>query len=365
MNRGRTAGIAGLIAGAVAAGAAGGFALERRAVGRVRDRPDPEAREPFGRLHSRGRTVLADDGVPLHVEEAGDPNASLTVVFVHGFCLSMDCWHYQRRDLTDVGHLVFYDQRSHGGSGRSPREHATIDQLGHDLYSVLQATAPRGPVILVGHSMGGMTIMALADQRPDLFGDRILGVALISTSTGKLGETLLGMPAFLGRAVTPIVPGLAQRANRHASLIERGRQRTSDLSFMLTRRVAFGPDAPPSLVAFLEQMMAGTPIEVMTEFFSTFIDHDKLKALDVLRGVDTLVIVGDRDVLTPADHSRVIAGALADAELVLLQGAGHMVIMERPGLVNVRLRGLARRALRQQRSQTCSTGTLRHPPASA
>ena len=121
------AGLLGAVLTAVAAGVAAGVAIENRAVGRVRSRPDPEAREPFGALHTAGRTVLADDGVPLHVEIDGDPDAELTIVFVHGFTLSMDCWHYQRRDLgghdraagPPAGRLVFYDQRSHGSSGRA------------------------------------------------------------------------------------------------------------------------------------------------------------------------------------------------------------------------------------------------------
>jgi len=63
----------------------------------------------------------------------------------------MDCWHFQRRDLGRLGRLVFYDQRSHGASGRSPREHSTIDQLGADLFAVLRTVAPDGPIVLVGH----------------------------------------------------------------------------------------------------------------------------------------------------------------------------------------------------------------------
>ena len=47
---------------------------------------------------------------------------------------------------------------------------------------------PEGPIVLVGHSMGGMTIMALADAHPELFGDQVLGVALLSTSAGEVGS---------------------------------------------------------------------------------------------------------------------------------------------------------------------------------
>ena len=94
-------------------------------------------------------------------------------MFVHGYTQEMAVWHYQRKALAadNPGRLVFYDQRSHGRSGRGAPERSTIDQLGRDLRVVLDEVAPTGPVVLVGHSMGGMTIMALADAWPELFGD--------------------------------------------------------------------------------------------------------------------------------------------------------------------------------------------------
>jgi pimeloyl-ACP methyl ester carboxylesterase len=339
---------AGIVAGAAAlaaAGIAGGVTAQRRVVGRARNAPDPYVDEPFGGLHSVGRTVTADDGVPLHVEIDGDPHADLAVVFVHGFTLSMDCWHFQRRDLADLGRCVFYDQRSHGSSGRGPRRHSTIDQLGRDLFAVLQAVAPTGPLMLVGHSMGGMTVLALADQHPELFGDRVVGVALIGTAAGAFAETVFGIPGVVGRALRPVAPGVIRTANRRAALIEQGRRAGGDVVFMLTRRLSYGDtEIAPSLVAFMERMVAATPIEVMTEFFDTFLSHDKLKALQVLEKVPTLVLCGDRDRITPVHNSELMADALPDAESVVVPGAGHMVMLERPAVVNGALRRLAARA---------------------
>ena len=343
---GRRIGIAAAVAGVAAGAVAAGVAAERRVVGRARSGPDRFADEPFGSLHTGGRTVLADDGVPLHVEIDGDAPADLTVVFVHGFTLSMDCWHFQRRDLRDVGRLVFYDQRSHGASGRSPREHSTVDQLGADLETVLRAVAPDGPLVLVGHSMGGMTILALADRAPELFGDRVVGVGLVGTAAGAFAETIFGIPGVIGRAIRPVAPGVIRVANRRAALLESGRRTGSDLAYLLTRRFAFGGDVPPSLVDFMERMIAHTPVEVMTEYFDTFLSHDKLAALDVLRDIETLVLCGDKDALTPPKNSRVMADALPDAELLLVPGAGHMVILERPAVVNGALRRLVDRARR-------------------
>jgi pimeloyl-ACP methyl ester carboxylesterase len=341
----RKVGIAAAVAAVVAGGVATGVAVERRAVGRARGAPDPFVDEPFGSLHTAGRTVTADDGVRLHVEVDGDASAGLTVVFVHGFTLSMDCWHFQRRELRDLGRLVFYDQRSHGASGRSPREHSTIDQLGRDLGAVIDDVAPEGPLVLVGHSMGGMTVLALADQRPELFGSRVIGVALVGTAAGAFAETIFGIPGVIGRALRPVVPGVIRAANRRASLIEQGRRAGNDLEFMVARRLSYGSDVPPSLVAFMERMVAATPVEVMTEFFDTFLNHDKMKALDNLVGVETSVICGDKDLLTPPKNSHVMAEAMPHAELVVVPGAGHMVMLEQPAVVDDALRRLVSRAV--------------------
>ncbi len=347
-------GIAALATGLVGAAVAGTLAAERRAVGRARQLPDPYVNEPLGARHTRAIPVTATDGVRLHVEAEGDPGAMPTVVFVHGFTLSMECWHFQRRDLTDVGRLVFYDQRSHGASGHSDAEHATIDQLGRDLKSVLDAVVPDGPVVLVGHSMGGMTILALADQHPELFGDRIVGVALLATSSGKLADTLFGLPGWLGRGLRPVVPGVVHLANRRAALLENGRRAGTDLEFLATRYLSYGPDAPPSLVAFMARMIAGTSVEVMTEFFDTFLSHDKLAALDVLRAVPVLICCGERDNLTPVSHSETMAEALPDSELLVIPGAGHMAIIDRHDDVNDALRRLVARAAEDVRSAEAS-----------
>lgn len=342
----RRAGVAAASLAGAAALVGAGVAAERRLVGRARRAADPYVGVRFGDRHTAPVTVVADDGVRLHVEIDGDLSSDLTVVFVHGFTLSMDCWHFQRRDLARDARLVFYDQRSHGASGRSPREHCTIDQLGRDLYAVLEAVAPHGPVVLVGHSMGGMTVLALADSHPELFAERIAGVALVGTAAGAFAETIFGIPGVVGRALRPVAPGVIRAANKRAQLLEQGRKNGNDVAFMLTRRLSYGGNPPPSLVDFMERMIAGTSVEVMTEFFDTFLSHDKLDALRVLDTVETSIVCGDRDMLTPIKNSHVMAAALPGAELLVVPGAGHMVMLERPAVVTGACRRLIARARR-------------------
>ena len=71
-----------------------------------------------------------------------------------------------------------------------------------------------------------------------------------------------------------------------------------------------------------------------------FRSHDKLVALESLRRVSTLVLVGERDAITPARYSQRIAVAVPGADLVVVPNAGHILMLERPGLVNEWLRAM-------------------------
>ncbi len=200
---------------AAGVGAAIGLAAERAAVGRplLPRRESDGPVEDYGGLHHGARVVRASDGTALHVEVdevddfrppgrpsdvRADDRPPLTVVFSHGYALSMDSWHYQRKSLRGVHRLVFWDQRGHGRSGTGPVGSATIDQIGRDLEAVVDAVAPTGPLVLVGHSMGGMTVMSFAEKRPDLFADRVLGVGLVSTSAGGSATSTSASPGSAG-----------------------------------------------------------------------------------------------------------------------------------------------------------------------
>ncbi|MEV0592078.1 alpha/beta fold hydrolase [Nonomuraea cavernae] len=340
----RRVGVAGAIVGAASAGVAAAALAKRLAVGRIRLRPDLEAGEPFGELRGREHTLTTSDGMALHVEVDGPDDAPLTIVFCHGYCLNLESWHYQRRDLRGSHRMVLWDQRSHGRSQRGRADDSTIDRLGDDLAEVIKEFVP-GPCVLVGHSMGGMTIMALADRHPELFGDRIRGVALIATSAGKLAEITLGLPALVSKAVHKVAPTTVSLLGKRGSLVDRTRHAGSDIAFLVTRHMGFGDsrNVSPTLVDFAETMIRATPTEVVADFYPALMNHDKLSALHVLDPVPTAIVVGDKDWLTPPEHSRAIAAALPKARLTEVSGTSHLIQLERPGPVNDALRELIKR----------------------
>ncbi|MFE9255058.1 alpha/beta fold hydrolase [Streptomyces sp. NPDC006879] len=366
----RKAGLAGAAIGVIAAGAAAGVAVERLTVGRgmrMKARLALDASGPYGTLRGTPGKVRAEDGTELYYEvEEADRHAGgaaprkkrlfgrkapapVTVIFSHGYCLSQDSWHFQRAALRGVVRTVHWDQRSHGRSARglaqADGEPVTIDRLGRDLKAVIDAAAPEGPLVLVGHSMGGMTVMALGAQFPELVRDRVAAVALIGTSSGRLGEVTYGLPAAGMDAVRRILPGVLRALGSQAALVERGRQATADLFAGMIKRYSFGSgDVDPAVARFAERLIEATPIDVVAEFYPAFQDHDKAESLGVFASLPVLVLAGDRDVVTPAEHSVLIADLLPDAELVIVPDAGHLVMLEHPEVVTDRLADLLGRA---------------------
>jgi pimeloyl-ACP methyl ester carboxylesterase len=197
---------------------------------------------------------------------------------------------------------------------------------------------PDGHIILVGHSMGGMTIMAFAEQYPEWFGERVTGVVLMSTSAGLIDKTKLGLPSLVARASAPFFPLWGKAAHLGGNSIDRARVVSSDLAWLLTRRYGFGEPKPsPSLVTFVESMNSKTSVETLTKYLHTLYTHNRFPALSALRGVPVLVIVGTKDYLTPVTHSEEILKHLPDAELVKVDNSGHVVMLEKSDEVDAAL----------------------------
>ncbi len=337
---------------AAGAGAALGLAAERVAVGRPLGRRPVHRADadsvPYGAVHGVPRTVTADDGTVLHVE-VDEPEqvtkGTPTVVMSHGYCLTSATWHHQRLALRRTHRVVVWDQRGHGRSERGPRASASIDQLGRDLAAVITQVAPTGPLVLVGHSMGGMTVMSLAANHPDQFRRRVVGVALVATSAGGLSDNDFGLETLGG--LVPRFGGPALRLlSRSPRLVQRGRELGSDLEQLLVRRYSYASDVPEDLVEFTARMIAETRIDVVSDFFPAFNEHDKREALVTLTGIESLVLVGDSDLLTPARHSEEIVHRLPHAEHVVVRDGGHLVMLEHPEVVTPHLRALVDRAAR-------------------
>ena len=360
----RTAGLAALGAGAALAA---GWAAQRRLVARSSPTEEDMARaELLLPPDVEHQDIEMDDGGLIHVVSRG---RGQPVVLLHGVFLNSCIWVHQLADLSDEYRVIAVDLRGHGRSelgadgfglkdpipedpvgdllsvpariehaetpepsakrGRTvgrllrPRRNAppALDRLARDVRQVLASLeVERG--VLVGHSMGGMVaVQAVAGLSTEERHHRLSGLVLTSTTTGPFLElpgwdmfAALGAPAAL-RAVRASV-----RSGRGA--IPKG-----DVRWWASR-LAFGAEAPPAQVRFLESMLADADPRTMEGILEPLA---RVNLTSVLGSVDipALVMVGTHDRLTPPWHSRRLESRLPDARLVELARCGHMPMLER------------------------------------
>ena len=348
--RRRAVGIAAMAA-VTLGGAALGWAGERKALRHSDPATEPEWRELRESLRGDVMRVESFDGTHLHVEVFGRDNKQ-TLVFAHGYAMSHAAWHYQARDLSNDFRVVTYDHRGHAASEEAVSGDYSIEAFGRDLAAVIDATTPDGQtVIAVGHSMGGMTVLSYIDQFPEAVHGRLAGAVLMSTSGS---DVITGGIVSVGVAAARGIGNRASRRafqalGRRASMADLVYSSSSDLSFVLTKLVGLNADASPAHVAFTEQLLLDCPNPVKAAIGPMFTSLDLREAAPLL-SAPTLVLVGERDRLTPPAQARRLVELLPDAELVELAGIGHMAPLEAHAEVTAHIRRFARRLWSAERA---------------
>lgn len=288
------------------------------------------------------------DGTSLVVEHDGPAGAEVsevsevsevTVVLVHGWTQDRRTWDRVAALLPPQIRRVRYDLRGHGESAPPAPGTATIDRLADDLAEVVGAFAPTGRLVLAGHSMGGMTIMALADRHPELVRDRVDGVAFVSTACAGMGRVTLGLPGVAGAAAHRIERRLATALVRY----RRDRLPLGRTAARLGARLLVFGRRPrrADVESVADQLLRAHPASVGA-FQNEISLHDRTTALAVLRRTPGVVMAGTADRLCSTRHARAIADELEAGRLVLCPGAGHMLPQERAREVAQEISALCR-----------------------
>lgn len=297
------------------------------------------------------------DGTQLRVADSGaaDGTGVPTLVLVHGWSQDLRTWDRVVDDLRRTGfagRIVRYDHRGHGGSDAAAEGTATVGRAADDLAALIAERVPEGPLVLAGHSMGGMTLMALAERHPRLVADRVVSVAFVATASDEMDELTLGLPGRRGRLVArgehvliPLTARLGHRAPaRRIGTVGRSREHAPRVRASLlapgVRALVFGRHPRrDDVLSVAEQALAAHPPSVAA-FRASIGEHRRRGSLAALRGIPVVVLVGDHDRLCPQQRARDIAEALPDARIVLLPGAGHMINLERSTEVAAHIAGL-------------------------
>lgn len=289
-----------------------------------------------------GHEFVTRDGTGLLVRGTGPRNAPVTLVLAHAWTQDHTEWDPILPWLPRAARVLRYDHRGHGGSEPAKPGTATVAQLADDLAELVTELAPTGQLVLAGHSMGGMTLMALAERYPELVADRVAGVAFIATSSADLDRITLGLPGAAGRVAIRVDKELGRRLARYG---KESLPVPPALAAPAVRWLAFGTRATRADVrAMAGQFVRAHPASV-AGFRDSISRHDRRAALAALRDKPAVILAGGRDRLTPLPHARTIAQELPSAQFVCYPGAGHELTYERSRSVACRISSLLRPVL--------------------
>lgn len=307
------------------------FSSARRQLARDRGMFGVHGREPGLSGIDREGDVYSD-GIRLRYYEIGPEDADMTVVFVHGFGLAAKSFFRQTDHLRyryPGLRSVLLDLRGHGQSQTVEPGRCSVSGVAEDVLAVLAERVPTGPLILVGHSLGGPVIFNLVRRCTPQLRERIAGLVVVGSSVDPFAEH--GIPQLLDTAlasqaheVAEDVPGLAERLRRTVT-----RNLAPGLAVAVYRR-----PTDYALIEFHAEMFYETPLESYLGFFDDLRDHDELAAGEKLTGIPGYVLLGELDDVTPEDHFERLHRVWPEAWLQVGEAAGHMLPLEAPEIVN-------------------------------
>ncbi len=336
------------VAAAVVGGVVAGYAAERAVLRRARPSLPP-ADAPLGSLEGEIVEVAGPDGLRIVTETYG-PDDAPQAVLVHGWLSTGRIWHEQVAALSDRFRLVTLDLPGHGRTPEPESRRYDLDLMGDALRAAVEEVSRPGPLVLVGHSLGGITVLNAVRRHGDVFDDRLAGVALMSTMSrarvGRGGRDVGYRGAVqlerLARRVTPLL-----RRPAIAGLASRLTPGASDVSYLVTRAMAVGPDASSRVVEFVERLALDSGADVLLGLTEAVFGADEDLGLTALT-VPTVIVVGEEDRVTPPALSRRMVDRCAQAELLELPGVGHATPLEAPAEVNQVIERLVAGAGRQR-----------------
>lgn len=317
----------GAVATAIGGGVIGALGTSRR-----HDAAQHPDRRPGLPRPDDGGKIPGIDGLPLAYASWGDYDAPVSIILTHGYCQQSASWFQQvdqlRAECGPRVRIIVWDQRGHGRSGEPPADTCTLNRTADDLRSIIDTLVPTGKLILIGHSMGGMTTMAFIRRFPQ-YRDRFQGVGLISTAASQLARS--GMPQMMDN---PLVRMVKNTAGAVPVAAEQVRRLITGWLWPAVRGGSFGSGPMAQvMVDFNASMINDTPIPTIVNFFPALYNHDERETVDGLDGIAGVVVCGEEDLMTPLEQSKRIIAAWEGAEFITVPKAGHMVHLQRPEVV--------------------------------
>ena len=286
------------------------------------------------RRSARTGVVDGADGARLHVEHEGAGEGPI-LLFTHGWGLSSRIWAEARRDLGDRFGLAFWDLPGSGRSGRPPAGYS-IEGFAEDLHAVIDHLPPHRPIILVGHSIGGMTVQTFCARHPELLNRRVAAIALMNTTHTNPLRTMLFSGLFT--AMQPLLEAACKLETVISPFtwVMNWQAYLSGTTHLAARLAGFGARPTREQLDRTARLPTKTSPAVQARGNLAMLRWsvtERLGAIDV----PALVFAGGRDLITKDHAGETIAEALPQGRLVRVEDAGHMGPVERAAFYNERL----------------------------
>ncbi|MPY77162.1 MAG: alpha/beta fold hydrolase [Actinophytocola sp.] len=308
-------------------------------------------------------TVRLSDGAALHVIRDGPPDADVTVVLAHGYALDHRCWHYLAADLPAAVEqpiqVVSYDQRGHGSSSAATARTATVEQLGDDLAELIEHVAT-GSVVVVGHSMGGLTALALRERHPALFErtdapPTVAGLVLLATGAGERAAEARAATGLAVESSACRIPAVINRlmwdleSLLGSALVDLVTDRSHKAMVTSMRWSLFGDDPHQDDVLLTLRMIRDHWPKTMALFRTALDDYVRHAQLSLPAGTPVIGVAGERDRLVPQQQVAALLDGIADATTFVLPGTGHLIPLEAPALILPRVTAVVHAVQRRLR----------------
>lgn len=265
----------------------------------------------------------------------GPVDAAVTVVFVHGFTLAAESFYLQvnhlRRNHPQVSCLLL-DLRGHGQTGAVPPSECTVIGLADDVQAVINHCSPNGRIVLVGHSLGGLAVLnavrRMKTEDPELYA-RIDALILAATSIESL--SVQGLPQVLA---SPVADQTMAAVEASPSQTRKVREAAAKFLAPALATAVFNRPTGYDRVEFHAAMIHETPLASFVGFFDDLQHHNELGAGEALQGKMGFILAGESDAVTPVSQSERLRQAWPEAWFQVAAGAGHMLVLEAPEIIN-------------------------------
>lgn len=227
----------------------------------------------------------------------GPEDADVTVVFIHGFTLAASAWHLQVAHVAHEARCLLMDLRGHGNTGEYSVEDCTLEGAADDVARVLEAAKPKGPLVIVGHSLGGMVAINFLRRYPE-FRARTAGLVLVATAVDSFASQ--GVPQVLALPVAEKIRNAAEASPAETATL---REAIAALVAPTLAVTVFQTPMPPSVIDFHAQLINETPLSTYVGFLDSLQEHEEAEGATLLNGIEGVVIVGRKGFSHPAQPS--------------------------------------------------------------